>query len=458
MFQQQWMDLVEQTLNEFETNYPNSPLKEREKWKSRFRQLKKSCDQLLESWAVIEERVAHLLNAHPELIGEEKALEEEFWLHESVVRQFRQGQGYFGLTMFHEAKDLFYQVVQQEPDFLLGRVYLGLTQFHANQLEESANQFHLVVKTTNQDVFVGFATHMLGCIEVKQGNDQQAIRHFRKTVSILSNHSDSWFNLGACYYRLGEYHEAIPYFYHALNINEHDWESMYYLSNCYRHYREWGSVNFWRMACYEKTHHPQVMISIAHDYEEMGEHEKAIEWYRKLLSNPDHQCTAYHGIAWNYWAKKDADTAVLWLKKGLSLDPKNPNLLFTYAWISFAQGDYDRVEKILTFIPLETQQQPNWIAIRSRLSTKVGDVSQAIQTAEELILQEQNSAQAMGYYQKGRVLLEMGQVPDAIQHFQEASSRVKNWKDPIFYQGVCHMIEGRTDLMRQCWKGICLTK
>ncbi|SDY98381.1 tetratricopeptide repeat protein [Thermoactinomyces sp. DSM 45892] len=457
MFQPQWIEIVEQTLKEIETNYPNSPLKDRQKWKGRFRQLKKSCDQLLESWSAIEERVAQLIHEHPELISDEKEVEEEFWIHESVVRQFRQGQGYFNLTMFHEAKDLFHQVVHQEPDFLLGRVYLGLSQFHAGELEESANHFHLVIRTTTQDVFVGFATHMLGCIEVKQGNDQQAIKYFRKVISIIPDHSDSWFNLGTCYYRMGEYHEAIPHFYHALNINEHDWESMHYLSNCYRHYREWGSVNFWRMASYEKTHHPMVMISIAHDYEEMGEHDKAIDWYRKLTSNQEHRFTAYHGIAWNFWAKHDANSALLWLKKGLTLDPRNPNLLFMFAWISFLQGEDDKVEKVLSSIPIEAQKQPNWIAMRSRLSTKAGKTPEAIQIAEEMIEQEQSSSQAMGHYQKGRVLLEMGQIPEAIEQFQEAHSRLKSWRDPIFYQGICHLIEGRSDLMQQCWKEICLS-
>lgn len=454
MYHQQWLEIVENALNEIETNYPNSPVNERNKWRNRIQQIKKSCDLLLESWSVIEERIANLFEEHPELSGNGKELNEEFWLNESVVRQFRQGQGYFGLTMFQEAKDLFYQVVDEEPEFLLGRIYLGLTQFHENQLEESTSNFRLIIQTASQEVFQAFAYHMLGCIEVKRGDDQQAIYYFRKAVGLYPEYSDGWFNLGACQYRLKEYYEAIPYFYHALNINENDWESMYYLSDCYRHYQEWGSVNFWRLACYEKTNHPQVISSIAQDYEEMGEFQKALEWYRRLLAYDQYKPLAFQGISWNYWALQDETNAFLWLKKGLTLYPKHPELLFTYVWICFSKGDYDLVEQVFSYIPKELSQQPVWLALRSRLSMQTGDMTQAIQIAEELIGQDVVSAQALGHYQKGRAYLEDGQIKKALTHFQEANTRMKNWKDPIFYQGVCHMMEGRPDLTRQCWDKI----
>lgn len=457
MFHQQWLQLVENALGEIKTQYPNSPVSERSKWRNRLLQIKKSCDHMLETWAVIEEHIACLLEEHPDLASDDKEIDEEFWLNESIVRQFRQGQGYYGLTMFEEAKQLFQQVVEEEPDFLLGRVYLGLSQFQENRLDESRHHFRIVSHTASHDVFVGFAHHMLGCIAVKQGEDRLAIKQFGKVVALLPEQSDAWFNLGACHYRLGEYQEAIPYFYHALSMNEDDWESMYYLSSCYRHYQEWGSVSFWRFASYEKSNHPRVLESIAHDYEEMGDPEQAIHWYRRLLSSDLHNCAAYHGIAWNLWVMNRVEEAFLWLKKGLTLFPKHPDLLFSYVWVSIVRGDIERAEMAMNMLPSDLTKQPLWLVARSRLSTQLGDFEQATGMAEQLIQQEKTSLQAMGHYQKGRTLLEMGNVNEAIHHFQQARSLASHWKDPLFFEGICHIIEGRPQSTKNCWSQICLT-
>jgi tetratricopeptide (TPR) repeat protein len=458
MFHQQWLHLIQNALEEIETQYPDGSTEEQLRWRNRLQQIKKSCDQLLESWVVIEEQITHLLTQYPELgeREEEKEVEEEFWLDESIVRQFRQGQGYYGLTMFAEAKQLFEQVVDEEPEFLLGRVYLGLSQFQENRLEEAMQHFLIISVTSTHEVFVGFAHHMLGCILVRQGEERLAIKQFSKVTSLVSDHSDAWFNLGACHYRLGEYQEAIPYFYHALSLHEDDWESMYYLSSCYRHYKEWSSVSFWRMASYEKTNHPRVLESIAHDYEEMGQPEKAIHWYQRLLASDRNNSKAYHGIAWNLWVLNQANEAFLWLKKGLTLFPDQSDLLFSYVWMSIACGEIDRAETAMERISPEVMKQPLWLVIRSRLSMKIGNFEDATTMAEQLMQQEKALVKAMGHYQKGRALLEMGKISEATQHFRQAHQLANHWKDPLFFEGVCHMIEGRHDSTRSCWQQICV--
>lgn len=458
MSHQKWLEQIQNSLNKVKENYPKSPLSERAIWQSKLMQIKKECDQLLESWVLIEEEIAHLLSTHPELVDSEEEYDEEIWLTESVVRQFRQGQGYYGLTMFHEARSLFKKVVEDEPDFLLGRIYLGLSEFQENRLEEATYHFRIVSKTGSKEMFVGFAEHMMGCIAVRLGEDNQAIKHFSKTVTILPDHSDAWFNLGASHYRLGEYQEAIPNFYHALALNEDDWESMYYLSSCYRQYNEWGSVSYWRLASYEKTNHPQIIESIAEDYEEMNQPEEAIHWYRRLLDVDKQNPKAFHGIAWNLWVKNDVEGSLFWIKRGLTLFPNDGNLLFTFVWICMAQGDMEKAESALNNLPEDSAEDPLWIAVRSRLLTQLGNFDQAIGMAKELIQQEKSSSiQALGHYQIGRVFMEMSNEVEAIKHFQMASQLNSGWKDPLFFEGICHMVGGEINRMLDCWNQLNLT-
>jgi tetratricopeptide (TPR) repeat protein len=458
MVHQQWLKWAESAIKEIEKNYSQSPASKRPVWRRRFMEIKRSCDEMLEAWAKVEEQLAELTKKYPGLSSSVEEFEEEFWLNESAVRQFRQGQGYYGLTMFQEAGNIFKKVIDDEPDFLLGRIYYGLTLFHEGKFTEASRQFQLVSNTARHEAFAGFARHMLGCIAVKEGDDHAAIRQFKKAVELMSDHSDAWFNMGVCHYRLKEYHEAIPCFYQALSTNPDDWESMYYLSHCYREIKEWGSVSFWRLATYEKTKHPHVLESIAHDYEEMGLPHKALEWYRRLAAKHPKHPGAYHGMAWNLFLTGKSDEAFSWIKKGLTLFPKHSGLLLAYVWMCMDVHDHHRAEKALNALPDEVAEEPVWTAVRSRLSIHTGNVNEAADLAEKLLQQENSSIRAMGHYHKGRALMEKRDLQEAIQHFRQAQKLVSSWKDPLFFEGICHLIEGHPDATRDCWSQLSLKK
>ena len=297
----QWIQTVEGALKSIEDQYPTSPPGEREHLRKRFAQIKKVCDSLLETWADIEDRLVRLSRKRPDLMEEGEELEGEFELDEMVVRRFRQGQGFYQLNMFMEAEEAFREVVEEEPEFLLGRMYLALSHFQKGNMDEAYRHFQLIASTTHHDVFIAFAHHMMGCVHVRKGNDHGAIRQFRRALSYRQNEGDTWFNLGACHYRLGEYHEAIPCFYQALLLDEDDGETMLMLSHCHRKLKQWDSVAYWRLMAFEKTDSLQVMETIARDYEEMGQIEEAITWYRRMLSRDPKRTVAYQGMGWNTW-------------------------------------------------------------------------------------------------------------------------------------------------------------
>jgi tetratricopeptide (TPR) repeat protein len=451
MFPDTWLQEIETQIEEIKTKYPQASSVDKEKWRERFHLLKKTSHELLEVWARIEEKMALITSEYPEIESEEQPLE-EFWLSEPVVRQFRQGQGYYGLTMFAEAERFFTDVIAKEPEFLLGRLYLGLCQFQQQNWEAAMQHFHLVVGTATMPPFLTFAHHMIGCIHVKLGQEHAAIRSFQQAIKHEKENADAWFNLGAAYYRLADYHQAIPAFYHALALRDNDWEVMYYLSHCYRHLREWKSVTYWRLAALEKSKHPQVLLSLAHDYEEMRQPEEAIRCYRRLLDHPTHKRLAYQGLSWNYWVLQQKETAMGWVKRGLTLFRDDPDLLFTYIWICLAEGDVTAAQRAYSRLSEEVKTKPIWKAMKIRMSTTSGNFEEVSAMAQQLIQQEQPMVQAMGYYQQGRSMLEMGKIPEAIEQFQHAQARAAKWKEPLFYEGVCHLLEGRSEQTLACWE------
>ncbi len=136
--------------------------------------------------------MASILKQHPELAEEEEEISGEFFLDSQVVRTFRQGQGYYQLKMFGEARPYFHEVVEKEPEFLLGRLYLGLSDFQQENLEEARRQFQLVTQTSEIPRFNAFAHHMLGWIDVRQEEDELAIRQFTRALNLDEEKGDTW--------------------------------------------------------------------------------------------------------------------------------------------------------------------------------------------------------------------------------------------------------------------------
>ncbi|MFD1395001.1 tetratricopeptide repeat protein [Kroppenstedtia eburnea] len=453
---QPWLQQMQTHLSQIAKTYGNSAvtLEERSQLRSEFQKIHQHTQSLLEGWAVLEEQVASILKQHPELAEEEEEVSGEFFLDSQVVRTFRQGQGYYQLKMFGEARPFFHEVVEKEPEFLLGRLYLGLSDFQQENLDEARRQFQLVIQTSEISRLNAFAHHMLGCIHVRQREDEPAIRQFTRALNLDEESGDSWFNLGACYYRLGYYHEAIPIFFHALRVDEEDWEAMYYLSCCYEKLGHHDSVSYWRMATYQKTRHPAVVESIARHFEERGEPRQAIQWYRKLIQADPQRVGAYHGLSWNLWVSGKNEEAMSSLKKGLTLEGENRDLLFTYVWYLLQIGDADQVKKVLSRLPQGLIEHPLWLVLRSRLSVHCGDVDGAETIARQAIETRDAVARSLGYYQLGRVLLEKRDPEQATIAFQNARELSPKWEEPVFFEGLCHLLKGRREQSRQCWEGI----
>ncbi|SMO43309.1 tetratricopeptide repeat protein [Melghirimyces algeriensis] len=449
-----WLQQTKKQLTDIERQYETAGDQERIQLRNTFRKLRRDLNELLDGWIDLEEQMTSLLNHCPDLGESEEELSEEFFLDSQAVRAFREGQGFYQLKMFAEARPYFQIVVQNEPEFLLGRLYLALSDFQEGKLMEAHREFQMVAETSDIPRFSAFAYHMLGCIHVRKGQDSQAIRQFEKSLSIEPDREDTLFNMATCHFRLRNYHESIPLFMRVLDQNPEDWESMYYLSCCYEKLGQWEYVTYWRMASFRKAKHPSVMESIAHHFEERGENEQAVYWYQKVLKASPERTDAYHGLSWNLWLSGQPREAIASLQKGLTLAPDNQELLFTYVWYCLQEGDLEQVQKSLARIPETLVEHPIWLVLQSRISAYCGDLQHAETMARRVIHQTDPLAQSLGYYQLGRVLLEQHQTQQAVKAFQKAQEQNPHWADPVFYEGLCYVLTGQTNQTRQCWETI----
>lgn len=127
-------------------------------------------------------------------------------------RQFTRSQPAFSAGLrnlqekrYEKAIPLFLAALKQDPSFVTARYDLGVAYFAINRFEDARTAFRSVLQ---QSPGHRLAQYFLARIDLVQGNDDAAIRGFRK-MSEPKPLADELYYLGEAYFRKGDNREAI---------------------------------------------------------------------------------------------------------------------------------------------------------------------------------------------------------------------------------------------------------
>lgn len=474
-----WFDWMEDALTQIETIYSHCSAEVQQELANRFRHLQDVNDDWLDAWLLLQERFHQVTEKYPELTdaeqltmglpyvnnvnsgqskpsvtnsdADEKSYDTlEFWIDEHALHQFRIGQGYYNLWMFPEALDQFLQVMDTEPDFLLGRLYLALTHFQREKWEEAEKEFQLVLKTAPHNEFSRFAYHMLGCVLVKQNQDVKAVRQFSRALEINSENADTLFNLGACHYRLRSIRLAIPCFEQAIMQEPDDWESMLYLARCYSTLGDHEQSTYWRQQSYQTSQKPWIISEIADHFERQGQLDQALAWNMYCVTKHPEWAEGYHGVAWNIWRKDRSPQAVLWLKKALTLKRDDANMQFSYWWITHNVGTPKEKARVDNHLSSVMRQSPLWKLAHGNQYRIKGDLDQAKKTLTPLLNAQEMRVQGAAYYQLAHLYMAEQNWTEAVKHFHAARERDEQLHDTLLFEGICHYLTGDEAQSQNC--------
>lgn len=466
-----WFNWMKSALTQIETIYPHSPAEVKRELADRFHHLQDASDEWLDEWLLLQEQFQSIVSRHPELAmsrapdglfsvdsAEGLPSEEppknaaEFWMDEHALHQFREGQGYYELFMFPRAMEQFAHVVNAEPDFLLGRLYLALTHYHNGQLEKAEKQFKTVLRNAPNDEFRRFSHHMLGCLSVKRQQDVDALRHFSRALTIDSGDADTLFNLGACHFRLHSVRMAIPCFEQALQQNRDDWESLSYLASCYAALGDYEQAAFWRKRAYDVSQKPEIILAIANDYERENQPDNALKWNLYCVAKHPNWAEGYHGVAWSKWKRDRDPQAIVWLKKALTLKRNDENMLFSYWWMIQSAGTAHEQDRVKARLSAIMHASPLWKLVHGNRHRIKGNVTQAEQALLPLLENSDARMRGAAHYELAHLQMAEQNWPGAVKHFHEARRCDEQLKDTWLFEGICHYLHGEKELSKKCLK------
>ncbi|WP_170885529.1 tetratricopeptide repeat protein [Bacillus alkalicellulosilyticus] len=309
--------------------------------KSYVESLEKASESLLDNWVEIDEKINTLKEQLSEFEGEEPYTSK--------------GTSFFELNMFEEASREFENELKSVKTPIV-RLYLAYSYLYSEDLEKSKEMFIYLIHSEEKAIYKHFAYVGLGCLAVQQEQNEEAIVHFEKALTLTKN-VDVVYNLGMCHYMEQRPQLAIPYFEQVLTSLPEDGESYYFLGKCHFENNQFQlAYNSWLTAL-QVVETRELLFTLAFDFEWIGLHSMAIHCYKRLQALGYDDDTIIHGLAWNYGLLDDREKAKeLFLP--LLAQSNDKNIILSFVWLLSTWGEEKQYESIMEKARSEVDTHP----------------------------------------------------------------------------------------------------
>jgi tetratricopeptide (TPR) repeat protein len=427
-------------------------------------QLRQISDTVIEEWLDFEEQLVEVqrMFEQEENISSTNALssndknksvgEEEIYLPYALAMKFRQGQGYFMLSMYQEAVESFSRVIEEAPDVELARLYLAFGFLMSRRWDVAYRQFRLLVETTDNPLIRAASYNAIGCIAVLEGNAEQGLHGFTSALEALPHFVDARYNQALTLCHLQRYTEAIKTAHPLLQEQQEDVDVLLLLGACYAKTGQSEEAGLLLREAEAIARQAKQHQSIARIYEQMGYFTQAARCYRRVLSLNREEASVWHALGWSLWQTGQVEQAIVYIKHALTLAPNDPDYACSYAWILLCQGDVERARHVFSFV-MERHDQPLAKAGLAEVLFKQHRFSEAQAIILELINQKEEHIQALGHYLQGRLFLLLGKREEALRCFS-LSETTGVIRESSLYAGLLHYTDGAHEEAYERWKGV----
>lgn len=180
-----------------------------------------------------------------------------------------------------------------------------------------------------------------GIKEFKASNFNKAIYYFKIYISINSNNSAAYYNLGTAYERAGKYDDAIISFKRAISIDPNDADNYINLSTTYNEKGEYDDAMFYCKKALAIKPDAVAYTNLGVAFASKNNFDSAIYYCKKAIVYDANYADAYGNLGAAYQSIKDYDSAIINCKKAILL---NPNYSYAYynLGVSYKEkGNYD---------------------------------------------------------------------------------------------------------------------
>lgn len=365
---------------------------------------------------------------------------EEIYLPYALAATFRQGQGYFMLSMYREAVASFNRVLEEAPDIAVARLYLAFGFLMSRRFDVAYQQFRLLAETCEHAFICAASYNAMGCIAALEGNPEQGLSWFERALTVFPELGDARYNQALTLYRLGRYEDAGKVVVLLLGSKSEDVDALLLISMCCMKTGRKNEAYTFLQQAEPLIHQTSQRKLLACAYEKIERYTDAVRCYQRLLGEGQADASVWHGLGWSLWQTGEVDKALSYVKYALTLAPNHANYACSYAWILLCQGEAERA----LYIFKETVQKHDYPIARvgiAEVLLRGGQFTEAQRFIDGLLKESVPHIQGLGHYLQGKWFLLQGKANEALVHFSASHAKGK-LREGGLYAGLVHYTSG----------------
>ncbi len=254
---------------------------------------------------------------------------------------------YERIRNYDRAKELYQQVLAQQPNTLRIQIKLALNYLEQGNKDQAITELEKIVEREPSRYQV---LTLIAELYEEAKNDDRALANYRLSLSVQPRQLDVYLRMTVLELKNKHYTEAIHLLDTALERFPDSSQLYYFYGLTYSETKEYPKA----IESFEKTERlaqdslPQILDGFFYFYygaalERAGQFDQAVEKFKKAIEiNPDHpDACNYLGFM---LADRNTrlDEAVNLIEKALSYEPENAAFLDSMGWAYFRKGNFEK--------------------------------------------------------------------------------------------------------------------
>jgi tetratricopeptide (TPR) repeat protein len=450
-------------LQEIARAWPNAGDEKRLLLANELLELRKMSDQVVDQWLLFEESLSHVINTlkeekmnggkqpqptvHSLCQGEDPAAGNadhqaggQVVLHPHL-HTYRKGEGFYHLRLYQDARKCFADLLQQSPDWEIGRLYYAYSLLFCEERGEAMKEFRLLSRSASSPKVTAISYNAIGCLLAEEAQWLEAGQAFKAALHEFPAYAEAQFNLALCCLQDGEAKEALEAVEGYLQQVHDDWEAETLWLRAAKQLGAAGNgaetIPPARLQSPAKHLDSRTLQEMASMYEAKGQIHRAQLCYVYLREQLPREGWVYQGLAWTTWLIAGTRKALPLIKKAVSLSPDNLDFHFSYGWMLLFDGLVEKAVAVFRFI-LHKQAdhrlaQSGLVAAYERL----GETDSAKAIAERFLAEADPYLKSLGYYHLGRLAVIQENWKLADQYFQQVAGEERLFREVPLYRSLC---------------------
>jgi tetratricopeptide (TPR) repeat protein len=321
---------------------------------------------------------------------------------------------YRQLSYWRNNETLFTRTLNVTSDNYVAHNNIGIALAGDGDLEQAMEHFKKTLKIKPWDTDALF--NLAGAL-VKLGKPDEAMVYYNRVLELEPDDADTYNALALAQVQQGNYKQAISIYYKALQKNP---ESALLHSGLGSALLEAGQLNpavteLQTAVRLKPTSQTYCNLGVA--VSSKGELTKAIEYYKKAIRLDAKNAKPYYNLGNSMLAQGSLVEAIAQYKKAINIDP---NYVKAHSNLAIALAQQGKLDEAVEHFSKAINVDPNYVKARSNLAIALaqqGKFDEAMEHLSEAVRLQPQDADALCIV--GDILVQQGQSQEAIKQYRE---------------------------------------